>query len=198
MGSRSIETARLRRFAKKAARRTPNRALVLAVVMSTVGGCWAGESQAASWWDALFARQPAAETKQPQTEEAQPHPDPPPQATSAAPPPTIPVVRPKVQTVTDYVEVTGNAASTNTVKLIARIEGYLEKLHFADGALVKKGDLLFTIQQDQYKAQLQQAQAQLMAQQAALFYAKTEVARYTALLRKDAATQTEVDHWNYE
>ena len=45
--------------------------------------------------------------------------------------------------------------------------GYLEQIHFEDGALVKKGDLLFTIQQDQYKAQLQQAQAQLQAQQAA-------------------------------
>ena len=54
------------------------------------------------------------------------------------------------------------------VKLIARVVGYLEKLHFDDGALVRKGDLLFTIQQDQYKAQLQQAQAQLQLQQAAL------------------------------
>ena len=61
-----------------------------------------------------------------------------------------------------------------------------------------KGDLLFTIQQDQYKAQLQQAQAQLQLQQAALFHAKTEVQRYTALLKKDAATQVDVDHWNFE
>ena len=73
----------------------------------------------------------------------------------------IPVVQPKVENVTDYVEVTGTAASANIVKLIARVEGYLEKIHFADGALVKEDDLLFTIQQDQYKAQLQQAQAQL-------------------------------------
>ena len=67
-----------------------------------------------------------------------------------------------------------------------------------DGALVRKGDLLFTIQQDQYKAQLQQAQAQLQLQQAALLYAKTEVVRYTALLKRDAATQVDVDHWNFE
>jgi RND family efflux transporter MFP subunit len=116
----------------------------------------------------------------------------------AAGAPEIPVVLPKVQTVTDYVEVTGTAASANAVKLIARVEGYLEKLHFADGALVKKDDLLFTIQQSQYKAQLQQAQAQLQQQQAALAYAKTEVARYTALFHKNAATATEVDHWVYQ
>jgi RND family efflux transporter MFP subunit len=119
-------------------------------------------------------------------------------AAGATPPPEIPVVQPKVETVTDYVEITGTAASTNIVKLIARVEGYLEKIHFADGALVKQDDLLFTIQQDQYKAQLQQAQAQLMTQQAALVYAKTEVARYTDLFHKHAATATEVDHWVYQ
>lgn len=116
----------------------------------------------------------------------------------AAAPPTVPVVTPKVQSVTDYVEVTGTAASANAVKLIARVEGYLDKIHFADGAVVKKNDLLFTVQQDQYKAQLQQAQAQLDAQEAALSYAKTEVVRYTALFRKNAATATEVDKWVYQ
>ena len=94
--------------------------------------------------------------------------------------------------------ITGNAAAVNQVKLIARVVGYLDQIHFQDGALVRKGDLLFTIQQDQYKAQLQQAQAQLQAQQAALVYAQTEVVRYTALLKKQAATQVEVDHWVFE
>ena len=112
--------------------------------------------------------------------------------------PEIPVVQPKVENVTDYVDVTGTAASTNIVKLIARVEGYLEKIHFADGALVKQDDRLFTIQQDQYKAQLQEAQAQLMTQQAALVYAKTELVRYTDLYHKHAATATEVDHWVYQ
>jgi RND family efflux transporter MFP subunit len=108
------------------------------------------------------------------------------------------VARPKVQTVGETLEITGNATSVNQVKLIARVVGYLEQIHFEDGALVKKGDLLFTIQQDQYKAQLQQARAQLQLQEAALAYAKTEVGRYTALLKRDAATQVDVDHWNYE
>ena len=116
-------------------------------------------------------------------------------APSAAP---IPVVLPKLQSVTNYVEITGNAASVNDVKLLARVEGYLEKIHYEDGAFAKEGDLLFTIQQDQYKAQLQQAQAQVLSAQASLKYAKTEFARYSALVKKDAATQTEVDHWVYE
>jgi RND family efflux transporter MFP subunit len=118
--------------------------------------------------------------------------------TPAPPPPTIPVVKPRTQTVSDTLEVTGNATAVNQVKLIARVVGFLEKIHFEDGAVVKKGDLLFTIQQDQYKAQLAQALAQLHGQQAALIYAKTEVVRYTALLKRDAATQVDVDHWNFE
>jgi len=114
------------------------------------------------------------------------------------PSPPVPVVRPRTQSVTDFVEITGNAAAVNAVKLVARVEGYLENIHYEDGQFVNKGDLLFTIQQDQYKDQLQQAQAQVLQQQAALAYAKTEVGRYTKLVKQDAATQTEVDHWNFE
>jgi len=70
---------------------------------------------------------------------------------SPQPSPPVPVVRPRAQSVADYVDVTGNAAAVNAVKLVARVEGYLDKIHYEDGQLVKKGDLLFTIQQDQYK-----------------------------------------------
>ena len=110
----------------------------------------------------------------------------------------IPVVTPRTQSVSSYVEVTGNAASVNAVKLIARVEGYLDQIHYEDGQFVKKDDLLFTIQQDQYKDQLQQAQAQLLTAQASLIYAKTELVRYSKLVKQDAATQTEVDHWTFE
>lgn len=121
-------------------------------------------------------------------------------AQSAAPgaPPTVPVVKPRAQPVTDYVELTGNAQAINTVKLVARVEGYLEAQHFADGATVKKGDLLFTVQPDQYKAQLTQAQAQVLTAKSGVKYARTEVARYRALVKQDAAAQTQVDHWVHE
>ena len=117
---------------------------------------------------------------------------------STPPPPEVSVARPTTQSVVDYLEFTGNTAATDSVSLVARVEGYLEAVHFVDGSRVKKGALLFTIQQDQYRAQLQQAQAQVSAQKAALWHAKRELARYTNLLKEDAATQTEVDHWQYE
>ena len=57
---------------------------------------------------------------------------------------------------------------------------------------------MFTVQKAPYEQQLEQAHAQLLTARAALLYAKTEFARYTDLVKQDAATQTEVDHWNYE
>jgi RND family efflux transporter MFP subunit len=142
------------------------------------------------------AKQPPAATPQPaQPAHAAEQPKTSPPGSSA---PTVPVVLPKVQTVSETMEVTGNAAAVNQVKLIARVPGYLEQIHFQDGALVKKDDLLFTIQQDQYQAQLQQADAQLQAQEVLREHAHIEVIRYTALLKRHATSQVDVDHWTYE
>ena len=116
----------------------------------------------------------------------------------AQPPPAVTVARPTSESVADYLDFTGNTAAINSVTVVARVEGYLEKIHFTDGARVKKGQLLFTIQQEQYKAQLAQAKAQVLAQKAALWHASTEFARYSDLVKQDAATQTTVDRWQYE
>ena len=117
---------------------------------------------------------------------------------ATAPPPAVTVAKPSAESVANYLDFTGNTAATQTVAVVARVEGYLEKIHFTDGQHVKKGALLFTIQQAQYKAQLQQAQAQVEVQRAALKHAETELQRYTALLKQDAATQTQIDHWATE
>jgi len=113
-------------------------------------------------------------------------------------PTTVSVAKPTIQGVTEYLSFSGNTAASDSVTLVARVEGYLDKVHFKDGAPVKGGDLLFTIQQDQYKAQLQQANAQVAAQEVALAHAKEELARYTGLFKEEAAAQTQVDHWRYE
>jgi RND family efflux transporter MFP subunit len=114
------------------------------------------------------------------------------------PPPKVTVAKPARQTVTDYLDLTGNTQAINTVKLVARVEGYLEGLHFQDGADVRKGDLLFTIQPDQYEAQLAQAKANVAAQEAALFNAETEFTRYSRLFQQKAAAATDVDNWRFQ
>jgi RND family efflux transporter MFP subunit len=121
-----------------------------------------------------------------------------PEAPPAQLPPAVTVATPVRQAVTNYLEYTGNTAASDSVTLVARVEGYLEQVHFADGARVHAGDVLFTIQPAQYQAQLAQAEAQVAAQKAAVAHATTELARYSDLVKKDSAPQTQVDRWAYE
>jgi len=120
------------------------------------------------------------------------------EAPAPPPPPAVTVAQPVNEEIADYIDFTGNTAAIDSVKLVARVEGYLEKIYFKDGAIVKKGDLLFTIQQTQYQAQLLQAEAQVASAKAELWHAGTEYKRYAALLTKGAAAATEVDRWHAE
>ncbi|OYX87964.1 MAG: hypothetical protein B7Y84_09955, partial [Azorhizobium sp. 32-67-21] len=79
----------------------------------------------------------------------------------APPPPTVTVAPVLQQPVQRYLELTGNTASINTVDLNARVQGFLTDIKYQDGQLVKKGTVLFVIEQDQYKADVAQAQAVL-------------------------------------
>ena len=114
------------------------------------------------------------------------------------PPPHVTVSLPLRQDVTVYLERTGNTQAINTVELDARVEGYLDKVFFKDGEMVKKGQPLFLIQQDTYQARLQQAEGNVLNQRALLDHAKTEFERYSGLYRKKAAPETEVDNWRYQ
>lgn len=114
------------------------------------------------------------------------------------PPPKVTVSQPLKKEITDYLEFTGNAAAFNTVPLKARVEGFLEKIYFQDGDAVKKGQPLFLIQQEQYQAQLQKAEASVLSEKAQLEHAQTEFVRYAGLVKQDAAAQTDVDRWHYE
>ena len=116
----------------------------------------------------------------------------------APPPPTVTVAQPVRRTVTDYLELTGNTQAVNTVQLVARVAGYLDKVFFKDGQMVKKGQLLFMIQRNTYMAELQQAEGLVLALKAQLEYAHSQLERYTNLLPLKAAAQTDVDNWRYQ
>ena len=115
-----------------------------------------------------------------------------------APPPAVTVVQPVQRTVTDYLELTGNAQAIQTVQLVARVSGYLEKVLFQDGQIVKKGQLLFLIQQNTYQDALRQNEAQIMQQKAQLDYAGKQLIRYSNLLEQMATSQENVDNWRYQ
>jgi len=114
------------------------------------------------------------------------------------PPPKVTVSQPVRSEVTDYLELTGNTQAINTVQLVARVAGYLDKVFFQDGQMVKKGQLLFLIQQDTYIAGLQQAEGQVSALKAQLEYGQSQLDRYVNLLPEKASAQSDVDNWRYQ
>jgi RND family efflux transporter MFP subunit len=116
----------------------------------------------------------------------------------APPPPQVTVSRPVHRKVSEYLEFTGNTQAFNTVQLVARVQGYLEKVFFNDGDNVKRNQPLFLIQQDTYQAKLKQAEAQVLQQKASLDHAQTELGRFGGLVRQHAAAQTDVDRWRFE
>lgn len=114
------------------------------------------------------------------------------------PPPPVTVTHPTVQPVTDYIYLTGNTQAVDQVQLDARVEGFLTSIHFKDGDYVKKGDLLFLIEQDVYKSKMQQAEGQLAAAQAQLLRAGQEYDRQVSLLKQNATAKSEVEKWKAE
>jgi RND family efflux transporter MFP subunit len=113
-------------------------------------------------------------------------------------PPKVTVAQPVQRVVTDALELTGNTQAIYTVQLVARVAGYLEKVLFKDGQIVKKGQPLFLIQQNTYQDNLQQAEAAVLQYRAQLAYAEAQFTRYSNLVRQKAGSQSDVDNWHYQ
>jgi RND family efflux transporter MFP subunit len=111
----------------------------------------------------------------------------------APPPPKVTVHLPLQQEVTPYLEATGNAAAVNLVKLVARVQGYVQEIKYQDGTPVKKGTPLFVIEPEPYRVKLQQAQAAEEGAKAALVNAEAEYQRQKELRARDVSTQANLD-----
>lgn len=114
------------------------------------------------------------------------------QAAPPAPPP-VTVSPPLQKEVTEWDEYTGQFAAVDYVEIRARVSGYLTEIHFTDGQLVNKGDLLFVIDPRPYEIELQQGQAQLATAEATLDLASRELARAASLREKDFVAQSTYD-----
>lgn len=109
------------------------------------------------------------------------------------PPPQVGVAQPVSRTVTPYLEATGSTAAFNAVDLVARVEGFVQSIDYADGTEVKAGQQLFVIEPAPYQAKLQQAQAALDSAQAQFTQSDAELRRQASLGRSDFASQSAVD-----
>jgi RND family efflux transporter MFP subunit len=114
------------------------------------------------------------------------------------PPPTVTVSRPVHQTVIDYLEFTGTTEAVESVEIRARVEGYLESIHFKDGVRVRKGDLLFVIEPSEYQAKLNAAKATQESAEATLKRAEIEFVRVQRIFKKGAGAETDVVKWRVE
>src|ERR1700746_191155 len=100
---------------------------------------------------------------------------------SPPPPPKVDVALPVQRQVIRYLEVTGNTAPIKSVDLVARVQGFLQTIDYQDGAFVKEGTSLFTIEPETYKLKLDQAQAAEAGAQATLKQAEFDFKRQTDL-----------------
>ena len=87
----------------------------------------------------------------------------------------------------------GRLEAVERVDVRSRVAGAVKSVHFTEGALVKRGDLLVTIDPDPYAAEADRAQAQLVAAQARLSYAKIERVRAERLWAERFIARTQVD-----
>jgi RND family efflux transporter MFP subunit len=112
----------------------------------------------------------------------------------AGPPaPKVSVARPLVREIVEWDEYTGRIQALDAVEVRPRVSGYVDSIHFADGAVVKEGDLLFVIDPRPYEATLRQAQAQVEVAQARVEVARSETARGERLLGSRAMSAEEAE-----
>ena len=116
----------------------------------------------------------------------------------ASAPPALPVTvaHPTQRSVTDWDEFTGRFNAVEQVDVRARVTGFVMSVDFKDGVIVKKGDLLYTIDPRQYEAAAEQAQGQLDDAKAKVDLAQKELERATTLIKTQAISENIVDQRN--
>ena len=110
-----------------------------------------------------------------------------------APPPKVTVSNPLKKDIVEWDEYTGRFAAIESVDVRARVSGYIESIHFREGAVVKKGDLLFVIDPRPYQAALEEAQGQEVRSEARYKIAKLKLGRKRTLLKQGAISQEDYD-----
>jgi multidrug efflux system membrane fusion protein len=114
-------------------------------------------------------------------------------AKPAQAPPSVKIAQPLAQDVTEWDEYTGRIEAVSSVDVRARVSGYLEKVNFKAGEMVKKGDLLFLIDPKPFTAQLNYAEAELERAKTKRELAKNDLVRAESLFRGKAISEEEYD-----
>jgi len=109
------------------------------------------------------------------------------------PPPSVSVAKPIPKVVAEWDEYTGRFAAVETVEVRARVSGFIDSVHFKEGQIVKKDDLLFVIDRRPYQIAVEQAKADVDRAKAKLELATMDVQRATPLVQNQTVTAREFD-----
>ncbi|WP_444942805.1 efflux RND transporter periplasmic adaptor subunit [Microbulbifer sp. ZKSA006] len=109
------------------------------------------------------------------------------------PPAAVEVAQVSSAATTLWRSFTGRVAAPETVELRPRVSGYIDKVSFVEGALVKRGDILFTIDPRPYQARERAARADLARVRSDLSYSEKQAARAQQLLDSKAISREEYD-----
>ena len=115
------------------------------------------------------------------------------QASAAMPPPAVTVAQTLVRSVSDADEFTGRLQAVDTVQLRPRVGGYIDRVQFTEGALVKKGQLLFQIDTRPFQVEVDRLQANLGQARAEQLLANANTQRAIKLLEQHAVSREEAD-----
>jgi RND family efflux transporter MFP subunit len=113
-----------------------------------------------------------------------------PPATASIP---VAVSYPVEREVSDYADFTGRTAAVDSVEVRAHVWGYLDKVNFKEGALVKKGDVLFELDPRPYRALLNQAKAKVAQDEAQLTFDEAEYQRNLKLVGTQAVSRSDLE-----
>jgi membrane fusion protein, multidrug efflux system len=108
-------------------------------------------------------------------------------------PPTVTVAKPVVKNIVEWDDFTGRFEATDDVAVRSRVTGYLDQIHFKDGSIIKKGDLLFTIDPRSFQAAADEASARLDNAKTALDFASQELQRAEGLRKGVEISQSVLD-----
>ena len=112
---------------------------------------------------------------------------------NSPPPPAVTVAHPLQKSITEWDEYTGRFTALETVEIRARVSGFIDSVHFQEGQIVKKDDLLFVIDQRPYQIAVELAKADIQRAQAKLDIATDDVNRATPLVQSKTLTEREFD-----
>lgn len=108
--------------------------------------------------------------------------------------PIVSVTPAQQQDVEIYGEYVGRIRAQQFVEVRARVEGFLEQMLFAEGTYVKRNQVLFVINQDQYRAKADKVRAQLKKDEAQAKKAQRDLERIRPLYEQNAASQLDLDN----